>query len=302
MELRQLKYFSAVAQQLSFTNAAQTLFVSQSAISQQISALENELGIQLLVRDKHAVSLTQAGAEFYQNLQSILSTLDSAVESAQVTDRARHYAARMTVGIQAEISISRAFSPLIRALQQTQKAFPHLIVDVKRIVFDQVEPSLLNGKVDFVVALDPAGEKEPFSKRISYKPFVREKLVLCVSRKLLADDFGVGPLNTQMLLSKYPLNLDRDNSAMITRVFSIYRHHGLLPNICYYDNPIEAQLRARLGYGICLSPETLTSDAGSDEFFRYFDLECDNAAVTRNILWRPDAASEPLQYLLDLLF
>ena len=62
MELRQLKYFSAVAKQLSFTKAAATLFVSQSAISQQISALESELGIQLLVRDKHAVSLTQAGA------------------------------------------------------------------------------------------------------------------------------------------------------------------------------------------------------------------------------------------------
>ncbi len=302
MELRQLKYFSAVAQQLSFTNAAQTLFVSQSAISQQISSLENELGIQLLVRDKHAVSLTQAGAEFYQSLQGILSTLDSAVESAQVTDRARHYAARMTVGIQAEIAVSRALSPLIRALQETQKAFPHLIVDVKRIEFDQVEQALLNGKVDFIISLDPAGQKEPFSKRIAYKPFVEEKLVLCVSRKLLADDFGVGPLNTQMLLSKYPLNLDRDNSAMIARVFSIYRHHGLLPNICYYDNPIEAQLRARLGYGLCLSPETLTTDAGSDEFFRYFELDCETASVTRNILWRPDAVSEPLQYLLDLLF
>ena len=64
MEIRQLKYFAAVADTLNFSRAAETLFISQSALSKQIADLERELGMVLLQRDKRSVRLTPAAKSF----------------------------------------------------------------------------------------------------------------------------------------------------------------------------------------------------------------------------------------------
>lgn len=66
MLLRQLKYFLAVVETDSFTEAAAQCYISQSAISQQIQALERELGVKLLNRENRKFSLTEAGRHFYQ--------------------------------------------------------------------------------------------------------------------------------------------------------------------------------------------------------------------------------------------
>lgn len=66
MLLRQIKYFLAVVEASSFTEAAAQCFISQSAISQQIQALERELGVELLLRENRRFTLTEAGKYFYQ--------------------------------------------------------------------------------------------------------------------------------------------------------------------------------------------------------------------------------------------
>lgn len=75
--LRQIKYFIAVVECNSFTEAAEQCFISQSAISQQISALEDELGVQLLKREKRKFTLTAAGEYLYQHGQSLLDRAEA---------------------------------------------------------------------------------------------------------------------------------------------------------------------------------------------------------------------------------
>lgn len=72
--LKQIKYFQAVVRCNSFTEAAEECYISQSAISQQIQALENELGVKLLCREKRKFSLTPAGEHFYK--KSLILTAD----------------------------------------------------------------------------------------------------------------------------------------------------------------------------------------------------------------------------------
>lgn len=67
MMLRQMQYFHAVVRTGSFTAAAEECFISQSAISQQIKALENDLGVKLLVRENRSFHLTKAGEYLYQH-------------------------------------------------------------------------------------------------------------------------------------------------------------------------------------------------------------------------------------------
>ena len=87
MELRQLKYFIAVAEQLHFGRAAESLHLSQPALSKQIQALEDSLDIQLLERTKHYCRLTMAGQKFLEKAHRILEEVEEGIQvTRQVAD------------------------------------------------------------------------------------------------------------------------------------------------------------------------------------------------------------------------
>ncbi len=83
MNLRQLEYFVCVAETLSFTKTAETFYISQTAVTQQIRALEEQLGVTLFNRTKRSVKLTPAGSIFLGEARAILNRMDSAVEKAR---------------------------------------------------------------------------------------------------------------------------------------------------------------------------------------------------------------------------
>jgi DNA-binding transcriptional LysR family regulator len=86
VELRHLRYFVAVAEELHFGRAAQRLGIVQPALSKQIVALERELGVRLFIRSKRNVSITEAGQALYSEARDILQRVDHATDSAKLTD------------------------------------------------------------------------------------------------------------------------------------------------------------------------------------------------------------------------
>jgi DNA-binding transcriptional LysR family regulator len=122
MELRHLRYFVALAQELSFTRAAERLHVSQPPLSQQIRALEEELGTQLFARTSRRVELTAAGEVFLAHAQAILERVAQAREQTRATGAGQ--AGHLEIGL----SGSLLLGPLPRIIAAYRRSAPGVAV------------------------------------------------------------------------------------------------------------------------------------------------------------------------------
>jgi DNA-binding transcriptional LysR family regulator len=121
MELRHLRYFVAVAEELHFRRAAERLCIAQPPLSQQIQALEAELGAQLFLRSRRSVSLTDAGQVFLQRARRILAEADAAGKEAR----------RMALGEIGELRVGYTASlPLTEMFPRILSAFHAVCPDV----------------------------------------------------------------------------------------------------------------------------------------------------------------------------
>jgi DNA-binding transcriptional LysR family regulator len=119
MELRHLRYFVAVAEELSFTRAAQRLHIGQPPLSQQIQALEAEVGARLFDRSKRWVRLTEAGRLFLEDARAILAQSERAAERARRAQRGE--AGALRVGF----TFSTPFTPLFaRTIRRYRQLYP----------------------------------------------------------------------------------------------------------------------------------------------------------------------------------
>jgi len=119
MELRHLRYFVAVAQESSFTRAAQRLHISQPPLSQQIGDLESELGTRLLMRTSRRVELTAAGEAFLEHAKAILERVEQARSHAQAIGSGG--AGRLEIGLSGSLLLG-PMPQLIAAYRRSQPA------------------------------------------------------------------------------------------------------------------------------------------------------------------------------------
>ena len=114
MEFRRLRYFVAVAEELSFTRAAERLYTSQPSLSEQIRCLEESLGLVLFIRSPRKVELTEVGRIFLEEARLVLRQVEYAVARAQSAgEKARE---SLTIGFvpSAEVQIFPVVIPALR--------------------------------------------------------------------------------------------------------------------------------------------------------------------------------------------
>lgn len=149
MELRHLRYFIAVAEELSFTNAARRIYTSQPSLSEQIRNLEEEIGCPLLLRNRRKVELTEAGRVFLEEAQRILQQADVAVSRAR--QAAKTSAGTLRIGFVPSAEV-RLF-PLI--LPELRLHFPDLNLELRSLATHEQEKALLHGEIDVAFTRPP---------------------------------------------------------------------------------------------------------------------------------------------------
>jgi DNA-binding transcriptional LysR family regulator len=150
MELRRLKYYVAVAEELHFRRAAERLYVTQPVVSEQIRKLEAELGVQLLSRNQQRVMLTEPGAMFLDDARRLLQHADRAEQTVR---RARDGAKRrVRLGYGPDL-----LPPVIpQALARVNAADPQVDVQLQVDAARTLLQGLRDGRLDAVLVCLPA--------------------------------------------------------------------------------------------------------------------------------------------------
>src|SRR5262249_21667905 len=156
MDLRQLRYFIAVAEEGRIVRAAERLGMQQPPLSQQIRAIERELDVQLFRRRPRGDELTEAGRTFLDNARMMLAHLDHTFETTRRTARGEQ--GRICVGVTA----TAPFHPLVpRSVRTFRKTFPLVSLRLEECLSNELIEHLRNGRVDVAfirtAVADPEG-------------------------------------------------------------------------------------------------------------------------------------------------
>ncbi len=173
-DLRQLRYFVVVAQELSFTRAAQQLHISQPPLSQQIQALERDLGVQLLARNKRNVALTEPGRVFLEQARAILAKVDEA--RSQVADAAAGFSGKLRLAYTVSVSFHPALPQSL--LRYSQRA-PNVHVLLSEMYTELQFAALRAGRIDVGFVRDlPSHEDD--ARALHLEVLDREPLLLAL--------------------------------------------------------------------------------------------------------------------------
>ncbi len=142
MELRHLRYFITVAEELHFSRAAERLHIAQPPLSQQIHQLETELGVELFHRKtKRQVQLTEAGRVFLQEAYQLLAQLEQAIELTRHTGRGE--TGQLRVGFISSVT----YDVLPAILQATKQQFPGVELILQELTTAEQEKALQNHRI-----------------------------------------------------------------------------------------------------------------------------------------------------------
>jgi len=168
LELRHLRYFTVVAEELNFGRAARRLHMTQPPLSQQIMQLEEQIGAPLFVRGR-PLQLTDAGAELLLQSRRLLEHADVVVQSAK--QAARGERGTLTIAF-----ITGALPHLFPAIiSRFASQFPLVKLDLKELVSPYQHESLREGAID-VGIMRPIGEDDDFETRM----LLRERMLVAM--------------------------------------------------------------------------------------------------------------------------
>jgi DNA-binding transcriptional LysR family regulator len=260
MELRILRYFQAVAEELSFSKAAKTLHIAQPALSRAVKELENELGTQLLERTKRSVKLTPAGAVLLREAGLLLGLSEEAVRKVQRTAR----------GQEGELRLGYIGPPthpfLSPLLHEFHKRHPRVTVQLEERTPERVWEMVSKDRLDIGLTRPVAA-----SERIGLQTLLLRKEPMCAA---LPSKHALASIKklTWKTLADHPLVVlaRREGVGLHDRVLLGCHHAGFAPKLAHTPSIVGTVLTyVEAGAGIGVVPESVSVlNTSSDILFK----------------------------------
>jgi DNA-binding transcriptional LysR family regulator len=278
MELRHLRYFVAVAEELHFRRAAERLHVAQPAVSEQVRKLEDELGVRLLERTQRSVSLTDAGAAMLDEARGVLHQAERAMAVAR--DASELATARLRVGY-----LPDSLPPVVpRALQHLQKRMPNTRVSLETGAARNLIEEVRAGRLDAAVVSLPAPTTG--LERTLLGPQSAVVAMPVMHRHATEDEVDLARLAPERIVL-----LPREvNPAFHDGIVALCREAGISPTLVHTLEPrVElALLAVSAGGGIAILPESVAGSVAVAGV-RFVPLAAEQPICESAVVTRPDS-------------
>lgn len=246
MDIRQLKYFVAVANTRNFTRASEQLHIAQPPLSRQIQLLEGELGVQLIMRNTRPLKLTEAGRVFYEQALQILNRLDQLKTTTQQIGLSQRQ--RLSIGFVA----STLYGGLPKLVRQLRQHYPDVDIQLVELTSMQQLAALKSGRID--VGLGRIRSNDASVARTVLR---EERLALAIplGSPLAASDKDISlkVLNGQTLII-YP---KEPRPSFADHILHLLHERAIRPSDIHEVREIQAALGlVAAESGLCLVPSS----------------------------------------------
>jgi DNA-binding transcriptional LysR family regulator len=295
MDLRLLRYFVTVAEEMHFGRAAARLAMTQPPLSQAIRALEEALGVALFVRTKRTVELTPVGKDLLPEVRRLLASADALRPLAQSL-------ARGEAGVLSLAFVSTADYGLLPALLREFGArHPGVRLQLTEATSDVQIEELVAGRIDAGLVIPPLPPRHAMA--LSYLPVAREPLVIAMSEEQSRElgSAADAPVDLRELaaapLVVFPRRLA---PGLYDMIMGCYGVAGLAPRIG--QEAIQMQTIVSLvsaGMGVALVPESLRHLRRTGVVYR--PLLGAGPSVETGLVWRSAEVSPVLAAFIDIV-
>ena len=293
MNINQLRYFVAVAEQRSFTKAANQYYLSQTAVTQQVRALEDTLGVQLLDRNSRPVSLTPAGAVFLTEAKAILERMNTAVS------RTRDASTGLVGSVRIGYTKGYERSDLSNKLRAFHRDYPNILLTCFRCDTDMLAAGLLNGEYDIIFTWDSTNIRQ--DSQVEFRLVERARLVVAL--------YGSHPFARRTALRRSELKNETilfmtpsstGSSFGDDHFMQLYQQAGYHPNILLRSNDVESILMmVAAEEGISILPAYCTDKLTNADNLIFVPLLGDEETEDILAVWRKEDPSQALRHFLE---
>lgn len=290
LELRQLRYFVAVAEEGSFRKAARRLHVTQPPVSFQIKKLEEEIGVPLLLRDKRGARLTPPGEELLHRARLMLLHADRML--SDVRQAGKGHTGRLRLGMTDEFLYS-GLSGLIASYQVERRG---LIVENTVDLTYHLARAIVDSELDLAFVCPPLPAEVQRLNLLDLPP-TRIRVAVPASHPLA----GRGPVRLEALRDEhFVLTSETFLTGYFIQVMKLFEEAGFTPKVIHRVNL--SDLRAQLvgeNSGVALISEG--SAAPRWPGVAFLEIRSRNARLPRAAVWGQDNPSTSLAQFLELL-
>lgn len=289
LELRHFKYFVAVAEELNFKRAADSLFISQPGLSRQIKQMEEILQSKLFDRTKRKVELTQSGSYLLSEITSVFNHLDAIERQIALIDKGE--AGELRIGF-----LGSAMQTILpQFLLKLNRKFPDVNTSLDEMNNQHQIDAIKSGKLDvgFVRVTS-------VPKPLEIRPVIDDtfSLVLPEGHHLNASNFK----DMSQLEEEDFILFSSDYSPLYyDKIISIFKDQGFVPNISHKSvHALTIFKLVESGLGIAIIPTTLS--LGFDLKVKFIELNQIPQRTTLSAIWNDGNKNPIIGNALDLLF
>ncbi|MBS7254793.1 LysR family transcriptional regulator [Flavobacterium branchiicola] len=288
MELRHLKYFLAVAEELNFTKAAEKLFISQPPLSRQIAELEEEIHAKLFIRNNKKVELTEAGKYFEKEVREIFQHMERI--SLQTKKIAENISGEFRIAYISSIN-SSVISDLIKHLKAQ---FPYVNFKLFEISTTKQIDALEQGKIEMGIIRSPI-----HSPKIKSHLWFKDGFSLVYNKKTI-----------QIKSENEILKLKEETFIFFNKDYAPHYHevllelcafYGFTPQIIHEANNINSIVQlVKNGLGVSIVPSNIAKN-NQDPEIGFIELKKVNLFTNVSLITSKEDHSEITQAAVDFL-